>query len=263
MTSTTVDNKALRRRIVDLVYTGGDGHIPSAFSIVDILAVLYRQFLRIDPAAPRAPERDYFVLSKGHGCVALYAVLHERGFLSEADLEGFCRQGGILGEHPDYTKIPGVEASTGSLGHGFPYSVGIALGLRMDDRPNRVFTLVGDGECHEGTVWEAANIGANKELGNLCVFVDWNRSGAQLLPIDDLPARWAAFGWHVTEVDGHDTDAIARAIAAIDFQPVGQPHVIIAHTTKGRGGGITEGHGKWHHRIPNAEEYAEIMEALS
>ncbi|RJQ11490.1 MAG: transketolase [Dehalococcoidia bacterium] len=259
----TVPNLELRRRIVNLVREGRDGHIPSAFSIVDILAVLYRGVLRVDPTRPDWDERDYFVLSKGHGCVALYAVLHERGFLSDEDLAGFCRQGGILGEHPDYTKVPGVEASTGSLGHGFPYATGIALGLRMDGRPNRVFSLVGDGECHEGTVWEAANLAANLQLGNLCVFVDWNRSGAQLLPIDDLPARWAAFGWTVQEVDGHDEAAIGAAIERVEFAPRGRPHVIVAHTVKGRGGGITEGHGKWHHRIPDDDEYAQIMGALA
>lgn len=260
---TTLANKDLRRRIVDLVYEGRDGHIPSAFSIVDILATLYREHLKVDPKQPDWPERDYFVLSKGHGCVALYAVLHQNGFLSDEDLAGFCRQGGILGEHPDYTKVPGVEASTGSLGHGFPYATGIALGLRMDGRPNRVFSLVGDGECHEGTVWEAANLAANLQLGNLCLFVDWNRSGAQLLPIDDLPARWAAFGWDVQEVDGHDEAAISAAVDRMTFQPTGQPHVVVAHTVKGRGGGITEGHGRWHHRIPDPTEYAEIMGALS
>lgn len=259
----TVPNRELRRRIVNLVREGRDGHIPSAFSIVDILAVLYRGVLRVDPIRPDWDERDYFILSKGHGCVALYAVLHERGFLSDEDLTGFCRQGGILGEHPDYTKVPGVEASTGSLGHGFPYATGIALGLRMDGRPNRVFSVVGDGECHEGTVWEAANLAANLQLGNLCVFVDWNRSGAQLLPIDDLPARWAAFGWAVQEVDGHDEAAIGAAIERVEFAPRGRPHVIVAHTVKGRGGGITEGHGKWHHRIPDDEEYAQIMGALA
>jgi transketolase len=260
---TALANRDLRRRIVDLVYEGRDGHIPSAFSIVDILATLYREHLRVDATRPDWEDRDYFVLSKGHGCVALYAVLHQNGFLSDADLAGFCRQGGILGEHPDYTKVPGVEASTGSLGHGFPYATGIALGLRMDRRDNRVFSLVGDGECHEGTVWEAANLAANLQMGNLCLFVDWNQSGAQLLPVDDLPARWAAFGWNVQLIDGHDETAISQAVNNVTFQPTGQPHVIVAHTVKGRGGGITEGHGMWHHRIPSEQEYGEIMGALS
>ncbi len=261
--TTTVLNKALRRRIVDMVYASHDGHIPSAFSIVDILALLYREYLRVDPENPGMEDRDYFLLSKGHGCVALYTVLAERGFLTEADLEGFCRKGGILGEHPDFTKVPGVEASTGSLGHGLPIATGIALGLRLRNMDNRVFVVVGDGECHEGTIWEAANIAANMQLGSMCVIVDWNKSGAQLMPIDDLPARWKAFGWNVQMVDGHSETELRAALDKVEFQPTGAPNVIVAHTTKGKGGDITEGHGPWHHRTPNAEEYAHIMKVLA
>jgi transketolase len=261
--TTTVLNKSLRRRIVDMVYASHDGHIPSAFSIVDILALLYREYLRVDPENPEMEERDYFLLSKGHGCVALYTVLAERGFLTEADLDGFCRKEGILGEHPDFTKVPGVEASTGSLGHGLPIATGIALGLRLRDMNNRVFVVVGDGECHEGTIWEAANIAANMQLGSMCVVVDWNKSGAQLMPVDDIPARWRAFGWNVQVVDGHSEEELRGALDNVNFQATGAPNVIVAHTTKGKGGDITEGHGPWHHRTPNDEEYAHIMGVLA
>ena len=258
-----MNNNALRRRIVQMVYEGKDGHIPSALSIIDIIYVLYRDYLRFDPKNPRWEERDYFVLSKGHGCVALYVVLREFGFLSEHDLEMFCRQGGILGEHPDCTKVPGVEASTGSLGHGFPFAVGIALGLRIRDMQNRVYVLVGDGECHEGTIWESAHVAGNLRLGNLCVIVDWNGSAAQLMPRDDLLAKWRAFGWKTIKIDGHSEQELRSAFSSINFCLQGTPTVIIARTVKGKGVPMLEGHGKWHHRIPNREEYREIMEAIS
>lgn len=256
-------NRELRRAIAEIVYRGKDGHLPSAFSITDILAVLFDEFLRFDAKNPGWPERDYFVLSKGHGCVALYAVLEKHGFLSSRDLEGFCRSGGILGEHPDCTKVPGVEASTGSLGHGFPFSLGIALGLRLRGRDNRVVAVVGDGECHEGTIWEAAHVAANLRLGNLCVIVDWNGSASQLMPQDDLPAKWRAFGWSVQEVDGHAEEDLRRALAVMPFQSNGTPHVIVARTVKGKGAPLLEGHGVWHHRIPNDEEMRQIREALA
>lgn len=258
-----VINKYLRKLIVDMAVKGGAGHIPSAFSIIDIISMLYKAYLKFDAKNPNWEERDYFILSKGHGCLALYAVLKEHGFLTERDIEMFCKPGGILGEHPDCTKVPGVEASTGSLGHGFPFAVGIALGLRIRNMSNRVYVLVGDGECHEGTIWEAANVTNNLQLGNLCVIVDWNGSAAQLMPRDDLPAKWRAFGWKVIEIDGHSEQKLRSAFSNISFCIKGNPTVIIAKTIKGKGVSMIEGHGKWHHRIPNEEEYKEIMEALS
>jgi transketolase len=256
-------NSGLRKRIVDMVREGRDGHIPSAFSILDILVVLYKDFLKFDPKNPQWEHRDYFVLSKGHGCLALYMVLREHGFITEEDIRLFCKQGGILGEHPDCTKVPGVEASTGSLGHGLPFAVGIALGLRINGMTNRVCVLVGDGECHEGTIWEAANVANNLQLGNLSVIVDWNGSAAQLMPRDDLPAKWKAFGWKTLIIDGHIESEIEAALSNISFNSTGTPTVIIARTTKGKGVPMLEGHGIWHHRIPNDEEYKIIMEALS
>jgi len=255
-------NNDLRRKIVDMVVEGKDGHIPSAFSILDIVTHLYSSVLRLDPARPDWDERDYFILSKGHGCLALYVNLHRRGFITDEDIRMFCREGGILGEHPDVTKVPGVEASTGSLGHGFSFAVGIALGLRIRGRSNRVFVLVGDGECHEGTVWEAAHVARNHLLGNLCVIVDWNQSGMQLLPYEHLPAKWDAFGWNTIVTDGHDEEQIADAFRRVEFAEKGIPSVIVAHTVKGKGVPMIEGHGRWHHRIPNPEEYKQIMEAL-
>ena len=256
-------NGDLRRKIAGMVYRAKDGHIPSAFSIVDILDVLYREVLAYNARNPQSAERDYFILSKGHGCVALYVILERYGFITERDLEGFCRKGGILGEHPDSTKVPGVEASTGSLGHGLPFAVGLALGLKIRGMKNRVFVLVGDGECHEGTVREAANVANNLQLGNLCTIIDWNGSAAQLMPRDDLPAKWRAFGWHASVVDGHSESELVRAFKSLDFRLDGSPAAIVAKTVKGKGVPMLEGHGIWHHRIPDDAELRVIMDALA
>ncbi len=256
-------NKDLRKKIVEMVYKGKDGHIPSAFSIIDILALLYKYYLKFDSGNPQWPERDFFILSKGHGCVALYVILAQYGFITEADLKLFCKAGGILGEHPDCTQVPGVEASTGSLGHGFPFAVGVALGLRILNKLNKVYVLVGDGECHEGTVWETANVANNLQLGNLCVIVDWNGSAAQLMPRDDLPDKWRAFGWETIVVDGHSEGELRKAFSNVKFCIQGRPTVIIAKTVKGKGVPMLEGHGIWHHKIPDAGEYKVIMQALS
>jgi transketolase len=255
-------NSDLRRKIVDMVVAGGDGHIPSAFSIIDIITYLYANVLRFEAKNPSWHDRDIFILSKGHGCLALYVNLHRHGFITDKDVEMFCKSGGILGEHPDRTKVPGAEASTGSLGHGLSFAVGIALGLLIQKRNNRVFVIVGDGECHEGTVWEAAHVARNRNLGNLCVMVDWNQSGMQLLPVEDLPAKWRSFGWNTTEIDGHNEGEIAAALSSVKISAPGIPNVIIAHTVKGKGVPAIEGHGGWHHRIPNSDEYRMIMEAL-
>jgi transketolase len=258
-----MNNNIFRKRIVDMVVKAKMGHIPSSFSIVDIISTLYKSHLKLDSANPEWEERDIFVLSKGHGCVALYVVLKDQGFLTENDLEAFCTPEGILGEHPDYTRVPGVEASTGSLGHGLPFAVGIALGLKIQKKPNKVYVLVGDGECHEGTIWEAANVANNLRLGNLCVIVDWNGSASQLMPRDELPKKWEAFGWKTQIVDGHDENALTHAISEVEFNADGSPHVLIAKTVKGKGVPMLEGHGPWHHKIPNEGEYQVIMEALS
>lgn len=255
-------NSDLRLTIAEIVQRSGEGHIPSSFSIVDIVDHLYGEVLRYEATNPTWDERDYFVLSKGHGCAALYVVLRKYGFLTDQDLLDYGTSNGILGGHPDLTVVPGVEASTGSLGHGFPTALGLALGLRIMGKPNRVFALLGDGECQEGTIWESANIGANQHLGNFCAIVDWNGSASQLMPIDDLPAKWSAFGWSVTEIDGHSTDELERAFGALPMQPDGVPTAIIAHTVKGKGVSFTEGHGKWHHRIPDQAEMAAITAEL-
>jgi len=256
-------NADLRIKIAKMVKASGEGHIPSSYSIVDIIDHLYAKVLKYDPANPKWQERDFFILSKGHGCGALYAVLHKYGFLSDQDIAEYSTSRGILGGHPDMTKVPGAEASTGSLGHGFPTAVGVALGLRIQSMENRVFALLGDGECHEGTVWEAAHVAANRQLGNLCAIIDWNGSAAQLMPLDDVPGKWRAFGWDVAEIDGHSSDQLNAVFASMQFSPGSKPKVVVARTVKGKGVSFTEGHGKWHHRIPDDIEMNEILKELS
>lgn len=256
-------NKTLRLKIAQMVKTSGEGHIPSSYSIVDLIEHLYGHVLRVDAKYPRWSDRDYFILSKGHGCGALYAVLHKYGFVSDRDIADYSTSRGILGGHPDMTTVPGVEASTGSLGHGFPTAVGTALGLRIQQRANRTFTLLGDGECHEGTIWESVNVAANLRLGNLCAIVDWNGSAAQLMPLDDLPAKWRVFGWEVHEIDGHSADQMHATFSGLSFASEGRPKVVVARTVKGKGVSFTEGHGKWHHRVPTDEEMSLITRELT
>ena len=256
-------NINLRLRILDMICTSGEGHIPSSFSIVDIIEYLYGNELKIDPKNSNSKERDFFILSKGHGAAALYAVLEKYGFLSESDLALYGKISGILGGHPDSTKVPGVEASTGSLGHGFPMATGIALGLKIQKRSNKVFCLVGDGECQEGTVWESANIASNQKLDNLTVIVDWNESAQQLMPIENLEDRWSSFGWITSVADGHSFGSLKDSINFLKESPAGKPKVILARTVKGKGVPFLEGHGIWHHKIPNSGELQQIRVALN
>lgn len=237
----------------------GEGHIASAFSILEILWVLYRQVLKFDPLLPDAPDRDRFILSKGHGSLALYAMLADCGYFPKAELKTFSAYDSRLGGHPDSTKVPGVEASTGSLGHGLPMGVGMALGLRIRKQSGRVIVLVGDGECNEGSVWEAALLAAHHGLNRLTCIVDHNHSTDRALKVDDLAAKFQAFGWNATAVDGHDRTAIHEAVkqSADDC-----PSAIIARTVKGKGCALMENDPAWHHRVPSALELPAIMAEL-
>lgn len=255
-------NSDLRIRIVDMITRAGEGHIPSAFSIVDLIEALYARHLKVDPKAPGGEDRDYFVLSKGHGCAALYVVLEKHGFLSAAQIESYGGYRSILGGHPDRTKVPGAEASTGSLGHGLGSAVGLALGAKILGRDNRTVALVGDGECHEGTIWEAALVAQNLGLRRLCCIVDFNGSAAQILPHPDIAAQWRAFGWEVARIDGHDAAQIDGALAPFFAGTNSKPYAIIANNVKGKGVSFLETHGPWHHKIPNPQEYAAIVAEL-
>ena len=255
-------NKDLRRNIIDAICKAKDGHIPSSFSIVDIINYLYDEILNINPKNIDKLSRDFFILSKGHGAVALYVVLKKFNFISQKQLDSLGNKNSILGGHPDMTKVPGAEASTGSLGHGFPTAVGIAMGLKIKGKNNKVIALLGDGECQEGTIWESANIATNNKLGNLTAIVDWNGSAAQLMPIDDLPSKWKSFGFNVLVINGHKKNELNK-IKSFISKNSNMPKAIIAKNIKGKGVSFLEGHGKWHHKLPNKEEYIQIMSELN
>ncbi len=255
-------NNKLRLQVAELVYHAGEGHIPSAYSILDIIVALYGHFLNIDPQNPGWEGRDYFILSKGHGCAALYPVLLKHGFIQQSDLERKSKENGILGGHPDCTKVPGVEASTGSLGHGIVTAMGIALGLKIREKSNRVIALIGDGESNEGTVWETALVAANLKLGNFCVIIDNNKSTEQILPIPHMKQKWESFGWETYEIDGHSEEQIISTLNHITFDAKSPPKVIIANTIKGKGVSFIEGHGTWHHKVPTSEELLKIRNEL-
>lgn len=248
----------IRKSVLKTICQGGGGHIPASLSIVEILTVLYNGVLKVNPKDPKDPERDRFILSKGHAGVSLYAVLADKGFFDKKHLDAFGRRGSILGGHPDMHKVPGVEASTGALGHGFPFGVGIALAGKMDKKDYRVFVLVGDGECQEGSVWEAALFAPQHRLDNLTVIIDYNKLQAmdrldEIISLDPLADKWKAFGWAVREVGGHDIDKLRNIFKSVPFER-GKPNLIIAHTVKGKGLSFMENIPIWHFRLPNKEE---------
>jgi len=250
--------KELRKIILKTICKGGGGHISASLSIVEILAVLYYEIMNIDPQNPKDPQRDRFILSKGHAGVTLYAILADKGFFDKKHLDTFGRRGTILGGHPDMYHVPGVEASTGALGHGFPFGTGMALAAKMDKKDYRVFVLVGDGECQEGSVWEAALFAPQHKLDNLVVVVDHNKYQAldrldKIVSLDPLVDKWKAFGWAVKEVDGHDIPKLRDTFKGTPFIK-GKPSLIIANTTKGKGVSFMENVPIWHYRLPNAEE---------
>jgi transketolase len=256
-------NKELRKKIAWMTWHSREGHIPSAYSIIDIVNYLYTDFLKYNLDNIDSIERDYFILSKGHGCSALYAVLNKIGLLSEQDLLDKNNQFAKLATHPDKTKIPGVEASTGSLGNGIGFALGIALGLKIQKRTNKVITIIGDAESNEGTVWECALLGSHQMLGNLCVILDYNRSSDPTLPLINPIEKWHAFGWNTIEINGHDCLQIKNALSSIDFNYDKKPTIIIANTIKGKGVPKMElNYGGWHSKVPNDDEIKEIYEAL-
>ncbi|MBF0555800.1 MAG: transketolase [Nitrospirae bacterium] len=250
--------EAIRRSIFKIICEGGGGHIPASLSIVEILVALYYEILNVTPQTISDPGRDRFILSKGHACVSLYAVLADLGFFDKSELDTFGRSGTILGGHPDMLKIPGVEASTGALGHGLPFGTGIAMAGKMDNRDFKVFVVMGDGECQEGSVWEAAMFAAAHRLDNLCAIIDHNRLQAMdtldnIVPISPLADKWRAFGWHIMEADGHNIKELIDLFSTLPFQ-TGKPSMIIANTIKGKGVSFMENEPIWHYRMPNGQE---------
>jgi transketolase len=249
----------LRGRVIEMSHAAQAAHLASALSCCDMLAAAYWHALRIDPANPTDAARDRFILSKGHAAAALYAALAFRGYYDPAILDTYCQDGSKLAEHPPAHGLPGVEAATGSLGHGLPIGVGIALSARISRQRFRVFAVLSDGECNEGSVWEAAMFAAGQRLGNLCVVVDYNKWQAtarsnETLALAPLRDKWAAFGWDAHEVDGHDVADLARRMAAVPDEPEGRPIALVAHTVKGKGVSFMEDDNNWHYRAPTAEE---------
>ena len=253
----------LRRDCVDIIAAGGGGHIGGDMSMMDVLSYLYFDEMNISPENMADPNRDRFVLSKGHSMEAYYAVLCAKGFLDLEDVKkNFSKFGSKYIGHPN-NKLPGIEMNSGSLGHGLPVCVGMALAGKMDGQDYRVYTVMGDGELAEGSVWEAAMSASQFNLDNLCAVIDRNHlqiSGntEDVMHQDSLQQRWAAFGWNVITVNGHDYKAIAKAFADARASK-GKPTVLIAETIKGYGSAVMENKASWHHHVPTQEEYDQII----
>jgi transketolase len=253
----------LRRLVISALEGGGRGHIGSTLSLIEILRVLYDDILKFDPKNPGWEMRDRCILSKGHGCLALYVLLADKGYFPVETLKTFCHSDSILGGHPEYGKVPGVEFSTGALGHGFPAAIGMALAARMKGRENRVFVIMGDGEINEGSVWEGALSAGKHGLENLTVLIDYNKLQSYgrvdyVQPLEPLADKWRSFGFGTCEVDGHDIDALRGALTALPLE-AGKPSVVICHTIKGRGIAHAEGNAEWHHKSRLTAEDIEAM----
>lgn len=262
---TPLDERSLflRRQIVRIFEHSRRGHLGAAFSLIEIIRVLYDDILRYDPLKPEWKKRDRFILSKGHGCLALYVILAEKGFYPENELWKFCKADGILGGHPDLEKIPGVEASTGALGHGLSIGVGFAINAFYEKADYRVFVVLGDGECNEGSVWEAAMSAGNRKLSNLCVLVDYNKQQSYdttcvVQDLEPLKDKWKSFGFAVADVDGHDVVAVHDILSNLPLQP-DKPTTIICHTVKGKGIAYAENNLAWHHKSKISDEDLSAM----
>ena len=251
--------KSLKRIILETAHKTKEGHIPSAFSILDILYVLYDSVLNVDPKNPKKTDRDYLLVSKGHSAVGLYAVLADRGFFPMSELDTFGHFNSRLGGHPDRNKVPGVEASTGSLGHGLPIAVGIAMGLGYKNELQRVFCIIGDGELNEGSMWEAILVAGEHKCKNLTCIVDYNHSIDRSILWGDLTEKFKAFGWDTLEVDGHNHASLEEAFRRRDRE---RPLAVIANTIKGNGCKSMENEPGWHHRSPNEEELVQLLKEL-
>ena len=256
----------LRKNVIDMIVEGKGGHIGGDMSVMDILVELYFEQMNISPENMDDPDRDRFVMSKGHSVEALYAVLAAKGFFPiEEVIREFSKFGSKYIGHPN-NKLPGIEMNSGSLGHGLPVCVGLALGGNMDGRDYRVYTVMGDGELAEGSVWEGVMAAHQYKLDNLCAIVDRNRlqiSGCteDVMAHDSQEERWSSFGWHVISVNGNDYKELKSAFDEAKTVK-GAPTVIIANTIKGCGSPVMENKAGWHHKVPNAEEYAQIMKDL-
>lgn len=263
MTSTTTFGTNIRRIVLEQSGRAHVGYIGSSLSVADIIAALYGGILRVD--SPKDPDRDRFILSKGHAALALYAALFLRGWISESDLNTFHQDDSLLGVHPEHI-LPGIDFSTGSLGHGLSFGAGAALAAKMQRSRRRVFVLVSDAECNEGALWEAVMFAAHHRLANLIAIVDLNGQQAlgytrDVLALTPLAARWGAFGWDVHEVDGHDAAGMTEVVGRLDTES-GQPHVLVARTTFGKGVSFMRNLVRWHYMPMSDAEYAQAMSEI-
>ena len=254
--------KVIRLHTLEMVHQANASHIGSCLSIADILAILYGQILNVDPDNPKLPERDRLILSKGHSAAILYATLAECGFFPKEWLETYCQDGSPLTGHVSH-HVPGIEVSTGSLGHGLPIGCGMALAGKRDKQPYRVFVILSDGELDEGSNWEPILFAPQHQLDNLVVIVDYNKIQSfgtvkEVLNLEPLAEKWKAFRWAVREIDGHNHQQIQDTLKILPFE-TGKPSVIIAHTTKGKGVSFMENQLAWHYKSPNAQQLAQAL----
>ena len=261
MIITDLEAKAadIRRQVLGIALKAGKGHVPPAFSWVELgVALYYGNILRFEPSNPQWKERDRFLLSKGHACLTLYVILADLGFFPTSELDNFAGDGSLLAGHPDIN-IPGVDVVSGSLGHGLGIGAGLAMGARLSGENWLVFVLLGDGECDEGSTWEAAMFASHHKLINLVAIVDRNRLSAtnfteETLKLEPLAQRWQSFGWEATTVDGHNFKQILEILSTVQQRKSELPLVVIANTTKGKGVSFMENSPLWHHRLPKGEE---------
>lgn len=257
--------KDVRKKIYQIAHHAGGGHLGASFSVADIISVLYfDNVLKYDALKPEWDERDKFILSKGHACYALYAVLAKAGYFPIEELWSVGQMGSKFGGHPKIHEIPGIEASTGALGHGLSFAIGIAYANKIDKRASHVYAVLGDGECQEGSVWEGALSAPTLELDNLTVIIDHNKLQAMdnlenIVRMAPFADKWKAFGWNVIDIDGHNYRDIKEALLA---RQIKKPTLIVANTVKGKGVSFMENVPVWHYRMPNEKELAMLMKEL-
>jgi len=256
----------MRRTVLEMAYAGSTVHIACAFSIIELMTVLYRDHLRYPGNDPHAEGRDFLVLSKGHGVMAQYACMRELGWLDDSQVQGYFKDGSELKGLSD-SRVPGLEVTSGSLGHGFSVGVGIAMGLQRKGTDQKVYAIVGDGELNEGPIWEGALVSAHHKMDNLMLIVDKNGFQAMgttddVLALGDLSAKFASFGFETLEVDGHDEAAVGAAICQLWATGVGKPKALIARTVKGKGVPFMESDNRWHYTRLNPQTFAEAVDAL-
>lgn len=269
-------SKYLRKLAIRCLRGGQRGHIGSTMSLIEIMRVLYDDVAKYDPKNPKWPDRDRIILSKGHGCIAQYVLMADKGFFSLEELDRFCRKDSILGGHPSKDKIPGIECDTGALGHGLSIACGMAIAAKIRKQNHRIFVIMGDGEINEGSVWEAAMCASKHKLDNLTVIIDYNKiqsSGFvdQVQPLEPLADKWESFGWNTLSMDGHNIKALHEALASKNentdpwFKEISwkddSPRCLIAHTIKGKGISFAENDPMWHHKSNITEEQFKAMEA--